>query len=414
MKASRAGWAVWLLALGYFLCYAVYSGLIKHVTHGVKDASGLLLLPSVTLGTALTLPLLVAALGWWRCEPRWDRNTVVSGIATGIIIVTTTLAYTFDGISIVFALLLLRGGVLILAPIVDLICGREVRGVCWLALLGSLAAIVVALANSSDVRMTIVAALNTCAYLAAYAVRLPRMTRCAKVADKELTRSWFIGEMTIAITIQLLLPLLGAMTPGLTGARLRSGIVDINAMGVLIGAFYGGLYFFGTTIYLNRRENSFCIPLNRGASLLAGVTAAIVIGKPPTLSELSAVLLVVGALLLLSPAHHLSERVLAAHFARWRRRHVQLGLMAKRPTLDGEGVQHLQENRRSLLGGKPGSYRTPAGRRRHTRRVTGRQRARFGVASKSFSTVRRGFSRHNQALRVLWRELIGGSRWALK
>jgi hypothetical protein len=314
------------LALGYFLCYAAYSGLIKHVAHGVTDASGLLLLPSVTLGTALTLPLLVTILGWWRYAPRFDRNTIISGIAAGIIIVTTTLAYTFAGVSIIFALLLLRCGVLILAPIVDLICGRKVRWVSCLALLCSIAAIVVVLANSSDIRMTIIAALNTCAYLAAYAVRLPQMTRCAKVADEKVTRSWFTGEMTIAIAIQLLLPLLGAMTPGLVGARLRSGIADINTTGILIGVFYGGLYFFGTIVYLNSRENSFCVTLNRGASLLGGVTAALVIGKSPTLSELSAVALVVVALLLLSPAHHLPQHALGKRFARWRRHQPRLRL----------------------------------------------------------------------------------------
>ena len=52
---------------------------------------------------------------------------LISGVATAVIIGTTTLNYTFVGISILFALLLMRGGVLILAPIVDTLLGRQVR-----------------------------------------------------------------------------------------------------------------------------------------------------------------------------------------------------------------------------------------------------------------------------------------------
>src|SRR6186997_3451603 len=84
-ETPRASWAVWVRALGYFLCYAVYSGLIKHFTQSGKDTSGLLLLPSITLGTALTLPLVVIALGWGRRALRFDRYIVASGVVTGII-----------------------------------------------------------------------------------------------------------------------------------------------------------------------------------------------------------------------------------------------------------------------------------------------------------------------------------------
>ena len=50
---------------------------------------------------------------------------LISGVATAVIIGTTTLNYTFVGISILFALLLMRGGVLILAPVVDTLLGRQ-------------------------------------------------------------------------------------------------------------------------------------------------------------------------------------------------------------------------------------------------------------------------------------------------
>jgi hypothetical protein len=312
----RANRIVWFFALGYFFCYAVYSATVKLATGQAADVPGLTLLPSVALGTALTLPLLVALLGWWRTSPRFDRHTLIAGAATGVIILTTTLAYTFDGVSIVFTLLLLRGGVLVLAPVVDTLCGREVRWFCWAALLISMAGLAIALFHIRDPKMTVVAVLNTCAYLAAYAVRLPQMTNCAKVAEQEPTRSWFLGEMIVALAVQLLLPLGMALLPGTAGAQLRNGITGIDATGLFVGALYGLLYFFGTSVYLDRRENSFCIPLNRGASLLAGIAATVAIGTAPTPAELAAASLVIGALLFLSPVHHLPETFFARLLAR--------------------------------------------------------------------------------------------------
>jgi hypothetical protein len=307
----RANRIVWYFAAGYFLCYAVYSALIKQATSGADELPGLVLLPSVTFGTAITLPLIVTLLGWWRTSARFDRDTLIAGAATGVIILTTTLAYTFDGVSIVFTLLLLRGGVLILAPIVDRICGRAVRWFCWAAFLASMGALAIALSHLRDTNMTVIAALNTCAYLASYAIRLPRMTRCAKVSDQDPTRSWFLGEMTVALAVQLIVPLGAALLPGTAAAQLRSGITGISTTGLLIGVLYGALYFFGTSVYLDRRENTFCVPLNRGASLLAGLVATVAIGVTPTPAELAAASLVVAALLFLSPVHHLPETFFA-------------------------------------------------------------------------------------------------------
>jgi len=307
----RSNRIVWYFASGYFLCYAFYSALIKQATSGPTELPGLTLLPSVTLGTAITLPLIVTLLGWWSTSPRFDRDTLIAGAATGAIILTTTLAYTFDGVSIVFTLLLLRGGVLVLAPIVDRICGRDVRWFCWAAFVASMAALVIALSHLRDTKMTAIAALNTCAYLACYAIRLPRMTRCAKVAEQDPTRGWFLGEMTVALAFQFLLPLVAALLPGTAGAQLRSGFTGISTIGVGVGVLYGCLYFFGTSVYLDRRENTFCVPLNRGASLLAGIVATIAIGTAPTPPELAAASLVVAALLFLSPVHHLPETFFA-------------------------------------------------------------------------------------------------------
>ncbi len=60
----------------------------------------------------------ITALRWWRHAvpvgrrwPRPNRWTFLSGLATATILLSTTLAYTFDGVSLLFVMLVMRGGV---------------------------------------------------------------------------------------------------------------------------------------------------------------------------------------------------------------------------------------------------------------------------------------------------------------
>ena len=134
-------WRIWLLALGYFAFYIPYSALTKALSLGLLPGmtgpvSGFRILPATAIATSVALVAFVAmGEGWGRLRRRNILGVVVpvvgarmliSGVATAIIIGTTTLNYTFVGISILFALLVMRGGVLILAPIVDTLLGRSV------------------------------------------------------------------------------------------------------------------------------------------------------------------------------------------------------------------------------------------------------------------------------------------------
>src|SRR6516165_5738127 len=140
---------IWFLALGYFAFYIPYSGLTKALSLGLlpgmkAPVSGFVLLPATAVATTVVLLLVVTAGGGWRkierrrvfglLLPVGRARTVLSGAATAVIIATTTLNYTFVGISIVFALLLMRGGVLILGPVVDALLSRRVDASSWVAL----------------------------------------------------------------------------------------------------------------------------------------------------------------------------------------------------------------------------------------------------------------------------------------
>ena len=84
----------------------------------------------------------------------------------------------------------------------------------------------------------------------------------------------------------------------------RSSPARLLFPALLIGVLYGCLYLFGTGIYLDRRENTYCIPLNRCSSLLSGIFAAfgltLLVGlRPPSGYQLIAACIILTALAIL-------------------------------------------------------------------------------------------------------------------
>lgn len=306
MKGHRV---VWLFAFGYFAAYAPYAALIKLVTPGgIHSPAGFDLLPATIAGTLIVMPVLIALMGWWKYFRIPDRHILISGTGTALIIACTTLAYTFRGVSIVLALLLMRGGVLVLAPLVDAAFGRRVRWFSWVALALSLLAVFIALRDAGSYTLTTVALLNLGCYFCGYVLRLPCMTHAAKIQDDDVTRRYFVSEAVVALTV------LGAIGLGLVLSGRGGALFTTPALApaLMIGALYAVLYIFGTLIYLDRRENTFCIPLNRAASLLSGVVAGFALqsdfgfGAIPA-SQLWAAGVIGLALMMLSPVHHLFE-----------------------------------------------------------------------------------------------------------
>src|SRR5437588_10976826 len=109
------------IAFVYLFFYLPYISLIKLIATGLwpgsrQTVSGFELLPAAIIATAIVLPLIVLFLGWWRhtsrreffglripCPSPW---LFLSGTATAIIIGTTTLAYSFQGVPIVLAMVI--------------------------------------------------------------------------------------------------------------------------------------------------------------------------------------------------------------------------------------------------------------------------------------------------------------------
>jgi hypothetical protein len=79
-------------------------------------------------------------------------------------------------------------------------------------------------------------------------------------------------------------------------------------LGLLAVTFFA-VSVLSALILLNPRENSFCVPFERAASILAGSLAAFILalayGQPmPTPAEIVGIVLLIGAIALLSIAPH--------------------------------------------------------------------------------------------------------------
>jgi len=286
---------IWAFAFGYFVFYAPYSGLTKSLTS--SGMSGFAILSPVLAATVVSALVFLTLMGWWHHLRGMTWTSVVSGFGTALIIACTTMAYSFRGVSIVLALLLMRAGVLIMAPLIDLAFRRTVRWFSWVALGTAFTALAVSLADQASYDLTIAAGLNLAIYLSGYLLRLPCMTKCAKIDDPDCTRRYFVQELVVALCFLTVIAFV--LSPQTNPTAIKPAL--------LIGVFYTCLYVCGTLIYLDRRENTFCIALNRGASVLSGVAAAYALSTAPPTSQLVSTVLIIFALLLLSPFHHIFE-----------------------------------------------------------------------------------------------------------
>lgn len=310
-----------MLGMGYFLSYMPYAFLVKTSTDGllpgIPKASGFFLLPASVLATFVCTYLGVTLFGWWRhvehrkvlgiSIPVPRPQAIFSGICAAVIIGTTTLAYSIPGVSIVLMMVLMRGGVLVIARILDFVVGRKVHWSAMAAFILTLIAITVGLLGQKNLMIGLVAGVVIGAYLVGYLIRFRVIQRLSKTHDRHAQFRYVAEEQMIALPVLLLI--CGLMTfvgPADMQHEVRAGFELLTTGGavllpaLLIGVFYAVLYMFGTLIYLHPREYTFCVPVNRASSILSGIIASVAItflfGKPlpATAQFIGAVLLMVA------------------------------------------------------------------------------------------------------------------------
>ena len=332
-EKRRYSLAIWALGLGYYISYTPYSGLTKALSNGLLPGAGgpvkgQVLLPISAIATVIGMFSFITFKGWWKYAGRREffgyqipfprLLTFLSGVCLATIMGTTTLAFSFAGLSIVLVLVLLRGGTLIIAPIVDRIVGRRVRWFSWIAMFVSLAAVLMALSDASNYTLTIAAVIDIAAYLAAYFFKLQFMSRLAKTNERSATLQYFVEEQIVASPLLVVvLIILAVIGYGDVMLGFRTGLTSFATTpaafyAVLVGLSYAALCVCTTLIFLDRRENTFCMPMHCGSSMLSGFTATAILAllanqSGPTMGQSVSAGFLVVALGFLSPLHHLDR-----------------------------------------------------------------------------------------------------------
>jgi hypothetical protein len=208
-------------------------------------------------------------------------------------------------------MLLLRGGLLMLAPVIDLVSRRKVQALSWVALGLTLSSLLVTLIDNEDgFALPMVAVADVAAYLLAYFVRLRFMSKLAKSNDAEVTRRYFVEEQLVSTPAAFLALCVLAAIGGGPLDQIRRGFTEIPFSSMVIwplviGVMSQGTGIFGALVLLDKRENTFSVPVNRASSMLAGVSATLImwalgLGKPLDWREAIGAGLVIAAIVVLS------------------------------------------------------------------------------------------------------------------
>ncbi|MDT8758433.1 hypothetical protein MZO42_06970 [Sphingomonas psychrotolerans] len=324
-----------LLYLLAYLPNVVITKLVTTTPHpGLgRPLSGLETLPASLIISTLLTYLFIWWSGWHRDAhgvnllgrriPVPTRYTLLSGIGTALVLFTVPLSFTFEGVSIPFIQLLMRGDILVIAPLVDIAFGRKVRWWSWAALAMVLLALAITLSDRGGFHLPPLAILTVILYTIGYFIRLAVMTKVSKSGDPASVRRYFVEEKVFALPLSVaMLAAVSATGIGSQAGALSWGFIQVWTDGVIVPLFAIGVTLtiisvFAIIILLDPRENAYCVPLERAASLIAGVGGALLLawfwGLPqPRAAELVGAGILIGAIVLLSLAPRLSRPVAAA------------------------------------------------------------------------------------------------------
>jgi hypothetical protein len=356
---------------GYFLFYMATGVLVKYFT-GIRDPrmSDLAYLVNNTAGSSIVAVGTVLALGWFRLKSNGTKRIlgitmpmefayiIPSGLCTAIVIPTTTLMYLLP-ISVMVAMVIMRGSVIVISRIVDAVQIRQgilkkrvyaeenwgvVFAILAVATNVLLIPVVVALEargmavasrlglRESDLEGTFdflgnAAALTIMgAYIAAYSVRIYIMNYYKNTRAKGVpqdNKGFFAVEQIAASVVMLIGGTLLFWSPALFGAagpvidQFRAAVVRPDPWAVLSGIPWGIVAFFSVFLFMFKgRTATFAGLVNRLVSLLAGTAAtlfmAAVFGqRPPKVQDWVSFAFILVAVYFLSRAEQKRSAELA-------------------------------------------------------------------------------------------------------
>jgi hypothetical protein len=277
------------------------------------------------------------SFGWWRLQsnqpmkflgltlPGELKYIVPSGICTAVVIPTTTLMFSIEGISVMVAMVIMRGSVIVIRRSVDAIQlsqGILKKKVFWQedAAVGfALAAVcVVALFAGeegkpsfiqSTAAMTILGCYVTAYFIRIYIMNFYKNTRAPGV--KQDNKGFFALEQ-ISASVALALTagtVLAVSTDSPQVASFQAAVTAPHPLwvyaAVLGGGSFGAVAFFSVFIFMFQgRTATFAGLVNRLTSLIAGTAATLITwqvfsARPPKVEDwlsLGLILIAVGFL----------------------------------------------------------------------------------------------------------------------
>lgn len=302
------------LCVGYFLFYVVTGVAVKYFLCASPGFPALdpmeFLVYSTAGGMGISL-MVVLVLRWYRFEtiqktkvgpfevPVEFLYIIPSGVCTAVVVPTTTLMYSFEDISVMVAMVLMRGSIIVISRVVDEIQIRQgvLKKAVYLEenIAVVIAIVVVALEILGPAKTgrspfsSLPVMLIFSSYIVAYAVRIYIMNyykNTRPVGSTGSNKGFFAVEQLTAVTVVVLVVLglvLMKSSLGWGGPRITNtvnAILEPNLQwwhwAMLGGVAYGVVAFFSVFIFMFKgRTATFAGLVNRFTSLIAGTTATV-------------------------------------------------------------------------------------------------------------------------------------------
>jgi len=307
--------------IGYFFFYIVFLVATKYFTdyvvRGADPATfkaltlhmNMEFLVYSTIGGNLLCLLIVFAFRWFKLKsnhyvkfagmsiPSELAYIIPSGICTAVVIPTTTLMYTLP-ISVMVAMVIMRGSIIVISRIVDAIqiaqgilkkkvYFQEEMGVVFAVLAVSVQLFYDRGAKSFDFITYIPAVIILCSYVGAYTVRLYFMnyyknTRARGV--KQDNKGFFAVEQ---ITAGVVLSLVGLIVYHYANPDVEQVALFKQSFAaptvhysweIVAGAFFGAQAFLSVFLFMFKgRTATFSGLVNRLTSLIAGTASTLIV-----------------------------------------------------------------------------------------------------------------------------------------
>jgi len=336
------------LCLGYFIFYVLTGLSVKYfIDPSLGGMKGFEFLVYSTFGGNIVALAIVFIFRWYRFEsnhkvkflgmnvPLEFFYIIPSGICTAVVIPTTTIMYSLP-ISVMVAMVIMRGSVIVISRIVDIILqlqGLLKKKVYWQENVGvvfALAAVSTKIFEGGtgggfDFLHNKIATYTFFSYIIAYAVRIYIMNYFKNSRGKGVkqdNKGFYAVEQFSAVFVILLVFIILFKSPSLFGItvsadsfkqifEIRKSIVEPLSnwpWALVAGGAFGAVSFFSVFIFMYKgRTATFAGLVNRLTSLVAGTASTILFaifygGKYPRFSDWLSLAFIVTAIVFISQA----------------------------------------------------------------------------------------------------------------